>query len=389
MNVVLLQHVDQLGERRRDPHALLVLHALIPLQQRLLDDERQIVLFLLVLGLAQIHEHRHEGRLSVGGQQRHHLILDGLHTAADLLPQPLFGDGVDVVLGDGHAHGIELAADAGADLVPAHLHKGGKVGQGDGLPAVLVAGHLGHDLGGDVAGGGEAVGLFNERAGDDRAVLQHILQVHQIAVVHVLGVIIAVVEVDDALPVCLHDVLGQQDALTEVAADLAGHIVPLGGVHHRVLVGVLLLGLLVVALDEGEDLIVGGVGLTHQGTGVTVGDVVLGHLECAVGHDIVFHHVLDLLHGGCAVHFLALKLHGLGDALDLHRGHAIRLLHGLVGLGDGDDDLGDVETDLRAVSLDDLHRGDLLAFSISPSPQGADTVRVAIIIHYILCCCKR
>ena len=39
VDVVLLQHVDQLGERRRDPHALLVLHALIALQQRLLDDD--------------------------------------------------------------------------------------------------------------------------------------------------------------------------------------------------------------------------------------------------------------------------------------------------------------------------------------------------------------
>ena len=66
---------------------LLVLDALIPLEQRLLDDEGQVLLLLLVLGLAEVHEHRDEGSLSVGGQQRHHLILDGLHAAADLLPQ--------------------------------------------------------------------------------------------------------------------------------------------------------------------------------------------------------------------------------------------------------------------------------------------------------------
>ena len=227
--------------------------------------------------------------------------------------------------------------------------------QRDGRSAVLVAGYLCHDLGGDVAGGGEAVGLLDQRSGDDGAVLQHILQIDQVAVVHMLGVIIRVMEVDDALIVGLHDVLGQQNAVGDVPADFTGHIVPLGGVHHRVLVGVLLLGLLVVALDEAEDLVVGGIGLTHQRTGVAVGDIVLGHLESAVGHDIVLHHILYLLHGRCAVHLLALQVHGLRDALDLHRRHPIYFLHGLVGLGDGDNDLGDVEAHLGAVSLDDLH----------------------------------
>ena len=85
--------------------------------------------------------------------------------------------------------------------------------QGDGLTAVLVGGHLGDDLGGDVAGGGETVGPFNEGAGDDGAVLQHVLQVHQITVVHVLSIIVGVMEVDDALLVSLHDVRGQQQPL--------------------------------------------------------------------------------------------------------------------------------------------------------------------------------
>ena len=293
--------------------------------------------------------------MSVGGQQRHHLILDGLHAAPDLLPQPLFGDGVDLILRHRHAHRVELVSDAGADLIPAHLHEGSQVGQGDGLPAVLVAGHLRHDLGGDVAGGGEAVGLLDERPGDDGAVLQHILQIHQIAVVHVLCVVIAVVEVDNALPVRLHNILRQQNALTEVAADFTGHIVPLGGVHHRVLVGVFLLCLLVVALDKAEDLVIGGVGFPHQRPGVAIGDVVLRHLERPVSHDVVLHHVLYLLHGGGAVHLLALQLHGFRDPLDLHRRHPVYLLHGLIGFCNSNDDLRNIEAHLCAVSLDDLH----------------------------------
>ena len=38
------------------------------------------------------------------------------------------------------------------------------------------------------------MGLFDIGAGDDRAVLQHILKVDQVAVVHVLGKVIGIVE---------------------------------------------------------------------------------------------------------------------------------------------------------------------------------------------------
>ena len=124
------------------------------------------------------------------------------------------------------------------------------MGQADGLTAVLVGGHLRNDLGGDVAGGGEGVGLFDEGAGNYGAVLQHVLQVDQITVMHVLGIVIGIVEVNDAGFVSLHDLPGQKDAAGNIFADLARHIVALHSVDGGVLVGVLLLDFLVVALDE-------------------------------------------------------------------------------------------------------------------------------------------
>ena len=368
VDVVLLQGVDQLGEGGGHPHALLILHALVPLQQHLLDDHGQVLLLPLVPGLVQVHEHCDKGGLSVGGQKGHHLILDGLHAPADLLPQAGLHQLADLLLAGVHADGRHLRQDDAADLLAADLHKGGQVGQTDGLAAVLVGGHLGHDLGGDVAGGGEGMGLFDHGAGDNGAVLQHVLQVHQVAVVHMLGEIVGVVEVDDALLMGLHNILGQQQTVGNIPGHLAGHIIPLGGVHHGIFVGVLLLGLLVVALDEGENLVVGGVGLAHQGPGIAVGDVVLGHLKGPVGHDVVLHHVLNLLHGGGAVHLLALQLHGLGDAPDLHRGHAVGLGHRVVGLGDGHLNFLDIEGNLSPVALDDLHvyrLSFLLIFSLS------------------------
>ena len=355
MDVVLLQHIDKLGEGGGDPHAVLVLHTLIALEQRLLDDESQILLLPLTAGFVEVHIHGDEGGLSVGGQQGDHLVLDGLHAPADLLPQPVLHDLVDLFLRGPGADGLHLRQDDAAQLLTAHIHERGQVGQGDGLAAVLVTGHLSDDLGGDVAGGGEAVGTLDQRTGDDGAVLQHVLQIHQVAVVHVLGKVVGVVEVDDALPVCLHDVGGQQDALAQVAAHLAGHVVPLGGVDHGVLVGVFLLGLFVAALDQTEDLIIGRVAFAYQRAGIAVGDIVFGHLKGAVGHDLVLHQVLNLLHGGGAVHFLAGELDRLGDALDLDRRHTGTFVHRVVGLSDGGDDLRNVKTNLRAVSFDNDH----------------------------------
>ena len=49
------------------------------------------------------------------------------------------------------------------------------------------------------------------------------------------------------------------------------------------------------------------------------------------------------------------ELHRLRQALDLHRGQPVHLLHRLVGLGDGDDDFGDIKNDFGAISLDDFH----------------------------------
>ena len=154
---------------------------------------------------------------------------------------------------------FHLRADAAADLFAADLHKGRQVRQGNRLAAVLVGGDLRDDLRGDIAGGGEAVRALDQRAGDDRAVLEHILQIDQVAVVHMLGVIIGVVKMDDALLVRLNDILGQQQAVGDISGNLARHIIALRGVDDGVLVGVFLLGLFVVALDQAQDLVIGGI----------------------------------------------------------------------------------------------------------------------------------
>ena len=97
----------------------------------------------------------------------------------------------------------------------------------------------------------------------------------------------------------------------------------------------------------------------------------------------MLHHVLNLLHGGGPVHLLALQRHVLGNALNLHGGQPVGLLHGVVGPGDGHDDFGDIKGDFRTVALDNLHRWLLLFFSLCPAPQGAPFSYSTILPHIL------
>ena len=220
------------------------------------------------------------------------------------------------------------------------------------------------------------MGLFDQRAGDDGAVLQHVLQIDQIAVVHMLGEIVCIMEMDDAGFVRLDDVLRQQNTAGDVLGNLACHVVALHGVDGGILVGVFLLDLLVVRLDQAEDAVVRGVGLAHEGAGVAVGDVALGDFKRAVRHDLILDEILNLLDGQTAVHLLTLDLHTLRDALDLQGSHAFAFLCNVVCLADGSFNFFDIKHGLCAVSLDDFH--------LFP-PDKAHTVNcVQEILYYIL-----
>ena len=197
--------------------------------------------------------------------------------------------------------------------------------------------------------------LFNIGAGNDGAVLKHVLQIHQIAVVHVLGKVVGIVEVDQALIVCLDDLRVQQQAGGQVFGDLTSHIVTLDAVHGGVLVGVLLLDLFVLALDQAQDALIGGVGLALQALHIAVGDVVPGHIMCLDVHELVLHHILHFFHADGAVQRLTLVGHSCGDVSDLLPGETGLAAYRIAGLGDSGDDLGNIKRHFRTVAFDDLH----------------------------------
>ena len=209
------------------------------------------------------------------------------------------------------------------------------------------------------------MGLLNQRAGNHRAVLQHILQVHQVTIVHVLGIIVRVVEMDNASFVGRHNVLGQQNPAGNILTDLACHIVTLHGVDGGVLVGVLLLDFFVVAFNQAENPVIGGIGLTGQAADITICNIFLGDLKGSVGHDRLLHQILNFLHRGAVAHFLTGNLDALPDSLNLQRSQAHLLFHGIIGLGHSHQNLVNIKNNFCAIALDNLHGGSSLGtFSI-------------------------
>jgi hypothetical protein len=178
----------------------------------------------------------------------------------------------------------------------------------------------------------------------------------------------------------------EQRAHGEVLGDLAGHVVALDGDDGGVLVGVLLLDLLVVALDEGEDLVVGGVLLALLVLHVAVDDVLACHDEAVEGHELVLHQVLDLLDRDGVAGVGALVLHVEGGELDLAVGEALVLGHLGICRLDGVLDLGNVERDLRAVALDDLH---VLTLPLHNAWQKKNVQVLAMRLVCLSWCCNR
>ena len=161
------------------------------------------------------------------------------------------------------------------------------------------------------------MGLFNQSVADYSAVLKHILEVYEVAVVHMLSKIVGVVEVDNSLLVSLYDVGRKQHSPCEVAAYLACHIVALNAVNGGVFVGIFLLNLLVVALDKRENTVVGGISLADERAVVAVSYVPSGKLERALCHKLILYHILNFLYGYGALYFVALVLNVVRDVEDL------------------------------------------------------------------------
>ena len=364
--VVLIQHIDQLGERRGDIHARRILDALDPLVEDLLEDPG--VLLDERVAVPQVHEQGHEGGLSVGGHEGVDLVLDGLNTRLQLVLQPLIHNGSNLFLGQaGDLPGLFLK------LVPALgqvLAQGGDV---DGLPAVLVGADGSDDLGHDGAGDLEALGALDHLVIHHRTVVQHVPDVDQAAVGAVLHEVVGIVEVEHAVLVGLGAPLGQDNAERQVTACDARHVVPLGGDHPGVLVGVLLRQLTVTTAQQGQHLLVRGVGVPDQLVLISVFDISFGSRCGSVVDEPGLHHVLDVLD---VVELRVLGLDLLGDGLCCGQSHLVFLRQALVGGEDCGNNLVAVEGHLRAIPFESVFHFLLPPVSIICKPKAIHMTRL-------------
>ena len=206
--------------------------------------------------------------------------------------------------------------------------------QRDGLTAVLAGCYLSNNLSCNVACRREAVWTLNQSTGDNSAVLQHVIKVDEVAVVHVLCKVIGIVEVDETLVVSSNNVLWKELTLNEVLRNLTSHVVTLNGNNGRVLVGVLLLDFLVVALNQRQNLVIGGVLMTLLVLDVAVNDVLTSNLKAVKSHELILDKVLDLLDGDGVSSLLALIGNVEGSKLNLTLSQALILRDLCVSLSD-------------------------------------------------------
>ena len=218
--------------------------------------------------------------------------------------------------------------------------------QGDGLTTVLARCYLSNDLSCNVACRREAVWTLNQSTGDNSAVLQHVIKVDEVAVVHVLCKVIGIVEVDKTLIVSSNNILWKELALNEVLRNLTCHVVTLNRNNGRVLVGVLLLDFLVVALNQRQNLVIGGVLVTLLVLNVAVNDVLTSNLKAVKSHELILDKVLDLLDGDGVSSLLALIGNVEGSKLNLTLSQALILRDLCVSLSDCVNNLLYLEGDL-------------------------------------------
>ena len=128
--------------------------------------------------------------------------------------------------------------------------------QGDRLSAVLIAGNLCNRLGCDIAGRRKTLRTLDHCLTDHRSILQHVLQIDQGTVIHMLGKVICIMKMDQTFFMCFDNLRIQQDTLGNILADLSCHIITLYAVYNRILIGIFLLYLFVVAFDQAQNLLI-------------------------------------------------------------------------------------------------------------------------------------
>ena len=129
--------------------------------------------------------------------------------------------------------------------------------------------------------------------------------------------VIRIMEMNDSCFMCIHNLLWKKETSCNILTYLSCHIIPLHTVHCRVLIGIFLLYILIIILDQRKDPVIRRIGFTDKRSLITVSDIALCQFKSSCRHDLVLYHILDLFYRYCTVQLIAFKFNILGNILDL------------------------------------------------------------------------
>ena len=167
--------------------------------------------------------------------------------------------------------------------------------------------------------------------------------------------VIRIMKMDDSLLMCLHNIRREKESSGNILTHLACHVISLHTVDCRILIGILLLYLLVVTLQKAENLLICRIGFSYQRSFIPIGNIVSRHIVCAVFHQLVFHHILNLFYAGRTLHMLTIIRYDLGNLIDFLLCQLFRILDAGFCLSDRRNNLFKIKRRLCAASLDNLH----------------------------------
>ena len=130
----------------------------------------------------QVHKYRDERSLSIGGHQSDDLILNRLNTGADLFAKTTVNNLIALIFRKAQMQLFIFLIDLFADGFTADINKFGKMGQANALTTILAGSNLCDNLRGNITSGREPMRALNQSAGNHSPVLQHIIEVEQVAV---------------------------------------------------------------------------------------------------------------------------------------------------------------------------------------------------------------
>ena len=243
--------------------------------------------------------------------------MDSLNSSLYLFSQAPLYDGIDLFVIHGNSGLFILSQYILCDGLPADINEFGEVSQRNRLAAVLVRGNLSNDLGGDIARSGKAMRLFNHRAGDNGAVLEHIIQIHEVAIVHMLSEVVRVMEVNEPFIMSVHDVGRQQHAPSHITRNFPSNIITLRRQDIYIFIGVLLASFHACSVHNGGDLVVDWTRFPLELMLIAVRHIVIGETVCSVPHNLHDDLVLHRFHSWQSLCIEEVILNVLGDSANV------------------------------------------------------------------------